>query len=113
MYTIFIEYKIFPHAKKKFLGDIQSVQEMLKSEEIQEYQILEAVDQPDLFVETMKVGTLETYREWKKMLNTEDLAFPWAPILQHIVGGRKKFNMWSFQSIPLIAYGGEQYNERT
>jgi hypothetical protein len=113
MYTIFIEYKIFPHAKTYFLLDLQSVQEKLKREEVQEYQLLEAVDQPELFVETMKVVTLETYRDWKQLLTTEDSAFPWAPIMQHIVGGRKKFHMWSFQSIPLTAYRGEHNNERT
>jgi hypothetical protein len=112
MYTIFIEYKIFPHAKKNFLRDQQLVYRQLKNEDVQEHHMLEAVDQPDLFVETMKVAALETYREWKQMLSAEDLTFPWDPIMQHIVGGRKKFHMWSFQSIPLTAYRGEQNNER-
>jgi hypothetical protein len=113
MYTIFIEYKIYPHAKKNFLLDLQSVLEQLNHKEVQEYQILEAVDQPDLYVETMKVANLDIYHKWKQMLSTEDVTLPWTPIMKHIVGGRKKFHMWSFQPSPLLAYRGEQNNERT
>lgn len=104
MYTIFIEYKVHITSKKQYFQDSLQITRSLKSGNMPQSQALEATDQPNLFVEILQVDQLDTYHKWKEMLKEGDVNFPWEPIMKHIVGGRKKFNMWAFQPVPLSAY---------
>jgi hypothetical protein len=102
MQTIFIEYRIHETTKSGFLQDIPFVLSALKDEQITGYKLLEATDQPHLYVETFEIGSINTYKKWKQMLISSDPDLPWEPVMKYIVGGRKKFNMWSFSPIPLV-----------
>lgn len=112
MYTIFIEYKIQMGYKKQYLQARQHIDQLLKSQNITGFQVMEATDQPDLFVEMIQIDHLDSYKRWKQMIKDKDSSLPWEPIMNYIVGGRTKFNMWSFQPIPLSAYAtGSRQNQ--
>ena len=99
MLTIFIEYKIDSKDQQEYLLALQNVRERLTQESIIQHQILEAIDQNNLFVETFQLSTAELYYSWKHMLSNEDPAFPWQPILPYINGGSKKFHLWAFKQV--------------
>ncbi|WP_025026985.1 hypothetical protein [Caldalkalibacillus mannanilyticus] len=101
MPTLFIEYKIHDELKPMFLQERAFVASQIRELGIHQYQVLEAVDQPFLYVESLELPSLELYHQWKKELEEEDPALPWNPILRYVVGGRKKFHMWAFSPLPL------------
>lgn len=95
-YTIFIEYRIDSQYKQDYLRNIENIQSRLQVLSIQEYELLEATDQENLFVERVRMNSLEHYVNWKKMIKEDDPSFPWSSIFPYIIGGKDKFNMWSF-----------------
>jgi hypothetical protein len=102
MFTIFVEYKLNEFSKPNYTRDIALVSQLLKKEQgIVKHQLLEATDQNDLMVETIHIHSRELYDKWKDMLQSDNPAFPWHPILKYIIGGKKKFNMWAFRELPL------------
>jgi|GEM_PF-3388267 len=105
MITVFIEYKIFETSKSIFFQERKFVQAELKKYEISQYQFLEAIDQPFLYVESFKIPNIEIYQQWKLALEEQSGQLPWEPIIKYIAGGRKKFNMWAFRAVPLIQNG--------
>lgn len=96
-YTIFIEYKIKPESRQAYLDEVKKIRERLPASQLIQYEQLEATDQENLFVEWLKMDTLEHYHGWKKELSGENPDVPWNSIFPYIIGGKEKFNIWAFQ----------------
>lgn len=96
MYTIFIEYRLKETDVAAYNQAMQAVQEKLQQQEILEYKRYIATDQAGLYVEMLRLPSLEKYKTWKKMVDNELEELPWKAILPFIAG---KFNMWSFEEL--------------
>jgi len=100
MFTLFIEYRVEPEQLESYKNQLTKVREKLLQYKVVNYQVLEAVDQPYLFVEQLQLGEdLELYRSWKEALSKQEEAHPWQELWSTIVGGKEKFNMWAFKPI--------------
>jgi hypothetical protein len=107
MITVFAEYKVMQTRQREYLLAMQHTSEQLrKHPSVLAYQLKEAVDQPDLFVEVMEIADLNVYHEWKKQLAAAPDESPWSGIFPYLYGGRAKFHLWAFQEVPVAKYRG-------
>lgn len=104
MYTIFIEYRVIPHAVSDFLQIHYSMIQKEARTISSKYQFLKGTDQPDIFVEMFHLESLDLYNKWKEHIATGDPALLWSPIIPFIAGGSSKFHMWAFQKPALSEY---------
>lgn len=90
MYKVFVEYKVSPERRDTYIAFMKSMQACYPQMEL-----LEATDQPLLFLEIWQVSTEEDYVAFKQeriRFNHEE----WSTTYPWIVGGVDKVNIWRF-----------------
>lgn len=92
---VFIEYRIDPDRREEYLAVLPDRLRRLKEWGAMQVEVAEGTDQPHLFVESMRVPDLETYRNIKEDRMADD-AF-----VSLIVGGREKLHVWAFQPLAI------------
>jgi hypothetical protein len=91
--TIFIEYKIDGQKRDRFLALLASMPKELQARGARQYRCLEGWDQPNLFVETFEVDTVEEYQAIKNWrLCDEDFC-------SCVAGGAAKVHVWAFRAV--------------
>lgn len=88
---IFVEYRIDPAQREKYLRLIQA-----KLTSYSNVVLYEGTDQPNVFVEQYMDTTPEDYVTLKRIrLNEES---DWDEVTDCIPGGRTKLHIWEFES---------------
>ncbi|CAH8769122.1 hypothetical protein [Paenibacillus dendritiformis] len=92
---IFVEYRILPEAKERYLTVIRR---QLKHRP--DVVLYEGTDQPNVFVEQWLGTTADDYAALKKL--RREGTDGWDEVTACIAGGVDKLHIWEFQRSPIV-----------
>lgn len=91
MYTIFVEYKIEPDKRERYMKHMASIPAEVARRGGIGYRWLEGVEQPNTFVEAFETENLNVYQEIRKWRMAD------TTLQECVKGGAAKIHMWAFQ----------------
>jgi hypothetical protein len=93
MSVMFVEYKVDPEKRERYL---QWIRDMNRKEP--RFELLEGSDQPHLFVEIWRGISFDEYAKLKQeRLGLSPSA--WSVLAEYVPGGADRIHIWHFRSV--------------